>query len=185
MDLDKALDKLKVNNLKPKSLVLDGEIQIRGAVEEKFVNGRSITTAVYIICLQADLWTAAIPVAHPFPIIARSNNLDAVVDAVCSFYKLRETTAPDNMGIEEASILLGEAGLILTGLHEDEIRGFKPIASETLENDRSESFGILRHAGAWMAIRSSPDNSKYVLKYSKALSDVTRAVIDYFSTASA
>ena len=180
MDLDNALAQLAANGLRPKLFSLSGVQEIRGVVGERLTNGVAEITDIYVIYFRNNSWIAAIPGISTDIVISSSIDLAEVIDAVCTFYRLRETTALDETTIQDAEKLLSESGLILTRHYTDVIWATTQREQQTAGHHILETFGIFSHADTWVAAYFSLVELPHVIKYSRSLGEVVQAVLDFY-----
>ncbi len=182
MNITDAVERLLTNNLNPHLVSARGDDQIIGLLDPEWTDdGRMAVADKYVIYFRNDYWSGIIP-SMPETIISRSKDLAEVVDAICYFYGLRNSTVSDNMETEDAARLLTEVGMTveLSGTHSDTIWGEFQNQIHTPEGAMAERFGISDHAGAWLSVLFCLDRKWRVIAYSKALGEVTRAVIDLY-----
>lgn len=182
MDIEMALEQLSANNFDPRLFVFGEEKQIRCFVERHMIEGTNLGMAeMFAIVYRDNYWKGIIPGGIPYnTIISRSTNLADVVDEVCDFYNLRETTPSDDMTLEEAVNLLEEGGLTFSAIYEDIVWGRAPRRVQTPDGLISESFSIDWYVGAWLAIYITLEKKSRPIKYSKSLGDVVQAVLDFY-----
>jgi hypothetical protein len=179
MDFEPILEKLASNDLNPRLFAHDSDsfIQCRPVRKTDQSADEHVEWSFMNIHREEGGWRASIPGVPLDTVIAESISLTDVVNEVCEFYALRELTNPDGMTIEDASRLLHEANLIVRAQYEDTIWG----NTQTPNGSLQETFGIWLHVGAWIAIHIQKESGHRVVKYSRALSDVVRAILEYFS----
>lgn len=182
MNIADAVERLSTNNLGPHLVSARGDERIMGLIDPEWNDDGTVAIAdQYVVYSKDNDWLAIIP-SMPETVISRSRNLAEVVDAVCRFYDLRNSTTSDGMDVEDAARLLVEAGMTveLSGTHSDTIWGEFQNHFHTSEGETAEGFVISRHAGAWLSRLICVDRKWRVIAYSMALGEVTRAVKDLY-----
>ena len=179
MNIEDALEWLSNNNLNPAypggdEKIIVGHLGLGRDKDSKRVD----RSASYSISYENNFWRVA--VVSPDYVLLQTKSLKDATDAVCAFYKLRETTRSDEMTIEEAGALLQREGLIVEALYVETIWGNSRKGVLTNEGVLSDQFSIRRHIGAWLGVHICTAAASNPIRYSRALGDVVRAVIDHF-----
>lgn len=182
MNIADAVERLSTNDLNPHVFSARGDERIIGLIDPEWLDDGTIAIAEqYAIYFRNNYWNGIIP-SMPETIISRSKDLAEVVDAVCQFYDLRNSTISDGMEVEDAAGYLTDAELTveLSGTPPDTIWGEFQTKIHTPEGHTAEGFGITRHAGTWLSMLFCTDRKWRVIAYSMALGEVTYAVKDLY-----